>query len=330
MSDRRSPGPGVGPEDVGLGEGDVLGGEGTQAAVAGALGGEPPLHQASLWSDAWKQLRRRPLFLFSAALILLFTAMAIAPGLFTDKDPNFCQLRGPSGDIQSAKPPGPGHVFGLDIQGCDYFARVVYGARVSLIIGLAVVAVDVLIGVALGSLSGFYGGKIDAITARISDIFFAIPTFLGGIVLLSVLGERGLIQVSLVLIALGWPTLMRLMRASVLSIKQSDYVQAARALGAGDLRIMRVHILPNAIAPVIVYGTITVGIIITAEASLSFIGVGLQLPEISWGLMISQSQSRVFTSPHLLLFPGLALSLLVFSFILLGDTLRDALDPRLR
>jgi len=182
----------------------------------------------------------------------------------------------------------------------------------------------------LGSISGFYGGFVDTIIARITDIWFAIPTILGGIVILSLLGKRGMLQVSLVLIVLGWPTMLRLARSSVLSVKETDYVDAARALGASNLRIIRRHVLPNSIAPVIVYATITVGVIIAAEAALSFLGVGLQLPAISWGLMISVAQNRILTAPHLLLFPGLFLSVTVFSFILMGDALRDALDPRLR
>ena len=135
---------------------------------------------------------------------------------------------------------------------------------------------------------------------------------------------------SLVLIVLGWPTMMRLMRSSVLSAKESDYVDAARALGAGDRRIMIKHILPNAIAPVIVYATIYIGIIISAEAALTFLGVGLELPAISWGLMLGNAQNRLLQAPHLLLFPGIMLSLTIFAFILMGDALRDALDPKLR
>jgi ABC-type dipeptide/oligopeptide/nickel transport system permease subunit len=141
---------------------------------------------------------------------------------------------------------------------------------------------------------------------------------------------RGFGIVVFVLVILGWPTMLRLARSSVLSVKESDYVEAARALGASDVRIMARHILPNAIAPVIVYATITVGVVISAEAALSFLGVGLALPAISWGLMISQAQVRILSSPHLLLFPGLFLSVAVFSFILMGDALRDALDPKLR
>jgi ABC-type dipeptide/oligopeptide/nickel transport system permease subunit len=298
----------------------------TLAQAEIAAGGGVSEYQASLWGDAWRQLRRRPLFIIASALLLLFVLMAAFPGWFTDIDPDgrFCDLS------FSVDRPSRGHWFGYDIQGCDDYTRVIYGTRVSLIIGLLVVGVDVVVAVILGAIAGYYGGFWDSLLGRIADIWFALPTTLAGIVFLNVMGERGLLQVSAVLIFLGWPTLMRLMRSSVLSGKESDYVQAARALGASDWRILRVHILPNGIAPVIVYGTISVGIIISAEAALSFLGVGLQLPAISWGLMISVAQNRLQTSPHLLLFPGLFLTTLVLCFIILGDALRDALDPRLR
>lgn len=182
----------------------------------------------------------------------------------------------------------------------------------------------------MGSLSGYYGGWVDAIIARVTDIWFAIPTILGAIVILSLLGNRGFFQVAFVLIILGWPTMLRLYRSSVISVKEQDYIEAARALGASDLRILGKHILPNAVAPVVIYAAITTGVIISAEAALSFLGVGLQLPAISWGLMISSAQIRILQSPHLLLFPGIFLSLAVFSFILMGDALRDALDPKSR
>lgn len=302
------------------------GGVHADQAVAAAVAVEGGIseYQASLWGDAWRQLRKNPLFLIAAALLIVFTVMAIAPGLFTNQDPRACDLSNSVARSQS------GHWFGFDIQGCDYYTRVVYGTRVSLTIGLLVVGVDVVIAIVLGSIAGFYGGVWDAVIARVADIWFALPTVLAGIVFLNVLGEPGLLQVSFVLIFLAWPTLMRLMRSSVLAGKETDYVMAARALGASDWRIMRVHILPNGIAPVIVYATITVGIIISAEAALSFLGVGLRLPAISWGLMISQAQNRILSSPHLLLFPALFLTTLVLSFIILGDALRDALDPRLR
>jgi ABC-type dipeptide/oligopeptide/nickel transport system permease subunit len=187
-----------------------------------------------------------------------------------------------------------------------------------------------VVAVVLGSAAGYYGGLVDTVIARATDIMFGIPFILGAIVILTVLGTRGLPQVTFVLVVLGWPTMTRLMRSSVLGIRDLDYVQAAKALGASDLRILARHILPNAVAPVVVYATIYVGIVIALEATLSFLGVGLQLPAISWGLMISDAQYRVAAAPHLLLFPGLFLSLTVLSFILMGDALRDALDPKLR
>lgn len=279
---------------------------------------------ASLWGDAWKELRRKPVFLISAILITVLMLMAIWPGLFTSIDPRECSLG------NSLLRPSAEHWFGTDLQGCDYYARTIHGARVSITIGILVTVFATAIALLGGSVAGYYGGWVDTIIARITDIWFAIPTILGGIVILTLFGERGTLQVSLVLILLGWPTMLRLARSAVLSVKEEEYVDAARALGASDLRVIRRHILPNSLAPVIVYATITVGVIIAAEAALSFLGVGLQLPAISWGLMISVAQNRILTAPHLLLFPGLFLSVTVFSFILMGDALRDALDPKLR
>ena len=284
--------------------------------------GVPPGATTSLWSDAWRQLRTSPLFLISLGLVVLFIVMAIVPQLFTSADPRACSLS------NSLERPSSEHWFGFDLQGCDYYARSIYGARISMAIGVTVIGFAAILAVILGSISGYYGGWLDSVIARLTDIWFAIPTILGGIVILSLLGERGFFQVSLVLVILGWPTMLRLYRASVLAVKEMDYVEAARALGASDFRILFKHILPNAITPVIIYAAISVGVIIAAEAALSFLGVGLQLPAISWGLMISGAQTRILQAPHLLLFPGLFLSLAVFGFILMGDALRDALDPK--
>ena len=280
--------------------------------------------EASLWADAWRELRHNKLFLVSAAFVLLLIAVAAFPQLFTTQDPRDCQLD------RSLDGPSAEHWFGIDVLGCDYYTRVVYGARVSIVIGTVVTAFAVAIALVLGSIAGFYGGLVDTLVSRATDIFFGLPFVLGAIVILSVVTTRNIWWVAMVLILLGWPTMTRLLRSSVLSARDADYVKAARALGANDLRLITRHVLPNSIAPVIVYATIYVGLIIAAEATLSFLGVGLQLPAISWGLMISQAQTRVLNDPHLLLFPGLFLSLTVLSFILMGDALRDALDPKLR
>lgn len=296
--------------------------------------GTGDLRQASLWSDAWRQLRRSKLFLIAAALLLLLTMMAAFPQLFTSiarPEDGGCV----NALANSRKGPGTnGAWFGYDTFGCDYYSNVVYGARVSMIIGLVVVGGSMVIGVFLGALAGYFGGWFDTIIARITDILYGLPTILGAILLLQFLGqargERGLPEVSIALILLGWLTFMRLFRSSVISIKETDYVSAARAMGASNSRIILKHIVPNGLAPVLVYGTISVGGIIAAEATLSFLGIGLQQPAISWGLQINSAQNYIRTSPHLLFFPSIFLSVTVLSFILLGDALRDALDPKLR
>ncbi|WP_101851009.1 ABC transporter permease [Kocuria flava] len=292
-----------------------------ELASAAAAG---DIEQTSLWQDAWRQLRRNPFFLVGALLFLVFATMAVAPGLFTSTDPRACDL------ARSGDGPQAGAPFGFDVQGCDYYANVVHGAGVSLAIGFLSVLGVLAIGVVVGALAGYYGGWIDSLLARVTDIFYGLPLILGAIILLSVLPERGVLEVSLALIAFGWMTAMRLVRSNVIGVKQSDYVQAARALGARTGRIIVRHILPNAVAPVLVYATIAVGTIIASEATLTFLGVGLQLPEISWGLQINAAQNRLRDAPHLILFPSLFLSLTVLAFILMGDALRDALDPKLR
>jgi oligopeptide transport system permease protein len=280
---------------------------------------------ASLWSDAWRELRRNPVFILAGLFLILYAAMALFPGLFTSKSPTACSLS------NSLLRPSSEAWFGTDLQGCDYYTRVIYGTRVSFIVGLVTVALSVLIAVVLGAIAGYYGGIVDSILARITDIWFGIPFILGALVILnSAFSVRSVWSLVVVLAVFGWPSMMRLMRSEVLSEKEEDYVTAARALGAGDLRIITKHILPNSMAPVIVYATITIGLVIAAEATLSFLGVGLQLPAISWGLMISGAQRQIQRAPHLLFFPGVFLSGLVLAFIMLGDALRDALDPKLR
>ncbi len=282
--------------------------------------------QASLWSDAWRELRRNPIFVVASILLVVLTVMAAFPQLFTSTDPKSCDLANSRGG-----PGTNGAWFGYDLQGCDYYANVIYGASVSMRIGVFVVGGALLVGVVLGALAGYYGGWFDSLMSRVTDIFFGLPLILGAIILLNAFtGGRGVFEVGVALIAFGWMTILRLMRSSVISVKSSDYVLAARALGASDWRIITTHILPNALAPVLVYATIAVGGIIAAEATLSFLGIGLQLPAISWGLQIEGAREFVRTSPHLLLIPSAFLSVTVLCFIMLGDALRDALDPKLR
>jgi oligopeptide transport system permease protein len=294
------------------------------------------LRQASLWSDAWRQLRKSKMFVLAASLLLILSVMAAFPQLFTSIGrPSEGGCANALGN--SRLPPGTnGAWFGYDTFGCDYYTQVIYGARVSMIIGLVVVGGALIIGVFLGALAGYYGGWFDSLIARVTDVIYGLPLILGAILLLNLLasdrfiGERNLATVSISLIALSWMTVMRLFRSSVISVRDTDYVSAARAMGATNGRIILKHIVPNALAPVLVYATIAVGAIIAAEAALSFLGIGLQQPAISWGLQINSAQNHIRSSPHLLFFPSIFLSVTVLSFILLGDALRDALDPKLR
>lgn len=287
--------------------------------------------ERSLASDAWRAMRKNPLFWISAVMILVFVLMAAFPSLFTNTSPNEAVL------AEARSRPGEGTWFGRDIQGYDIYSRCIYGARASILVGLFTVIGTVLVGGTIGIVAGYMGGWVDALLSRIGDVFFAIPLLLGAIIFLVSLPDffnnnylLVVLKVVLALVVLGWPSLARLMRSSVIQVKPNDYVQAARALGASPMRVIRAHILPNALAPMIVVATINLGAYIAAEATLSFLGIGLQYPAISWGIDISSAIVGLRTTPHMLFFPGLFLSLAVLAFIMLGDAVRDALDPKSR
>lgn len=308
------------------------------AAVAAA--GQPQAvgtptddRRASLWSDAWREMSHNPLFWLCLALIAVFGVMAAFPTLFTRADPGYCDLS------MARQGPMEGHPFGLDIQGCDVYARTIHGARASILVGVLATLVTTLLGGVIGTISAYFGGWVDTLLSRIGEIFFAIPILLGGIVILYSLPTPNhqplILQVLKVVMAigvLGWPSLARIMRSSVLQVKPNEYVQAARALGASPLRVIISHILPNSLAAVIVVATINLGQYIALEATLSFLGIGLRPPAYSWGQAISEASGLgyIVNTPHMLLFPSLFLSLTVLSFIMLGEVVRDALDPKLR
>lgn len=291
-----------------------------QAQVGGEVSGE----NASLWGDAWKQLIRNPMFIIAGIVLLVFIAMAAMPQWFTslDPDPRQCSI------LNVNQTPSADAWFGTDRLGCDYYTRVIYGARNSLIVGVLVTLGAVLISLTLGLIAGYYGGVIDTLVSRAVDVVFALPFILGAIVFLNSIEQRSVWTVSFILILFSWPTMTRLMRSSVIAVRQNEYVMAARALGASGFTIMVRHILPNSLAPLVVLATVMVGGIIGAEATLTYLNVGLQLPSISWGLQLSDSQNLVEQFPHLLLFPALFVGLAVFCFMVLGDALRDALDPK--
>jgi len=282
-----------------------------------------------LWTDAWHDLRRRPLFVISALVIAVVVVMAVFPQLFTSTDPT-------AGDLnRSNQAPSAAAWFGYDIQGYDVFARTIYGARYSVIVGVLATLSTTLFGMAYGVVSAYYGRSLDGLLSRIGDVFLGIPFILGSIVILSTF-NRGNSTVAIVtlvvasLAVLGWPVPARVMRSSIISAKGADYVAAARSMGASTPRVIFRHLLPNALAPSLVYATISLGAFIGAEATLSYLGIGLRSPVVSWGVMISDSQRYLRTAPHSLLFPALFLTMTVLAFVMLGDAVREALDPKLR
>ena len=325
-------------EDGSSGEPPLIGGEGSGLDVAGgegellehdtieAEGAGPGAKPRSMWSDAWRDLRRNPIFVLSALLILFLIVISIWPGLIATRSPLSCDL---TRSLEGAR---PGHWFGFNTQGCDVYTRTVYGARASVTVGVCATAGVTLIGGVVGGLAGFFGGWGDGLLSRVTDIFFGIPLILGALVFLSVLSTKGIWPVVGIIAALAWPQIARIARGAVITAKQHDYVQAARALGAGNTRLLLRHILPNAVAPVIVVATIALGTYIALEATLSFLGVGLRPPTVSWGVDISAASDgmQFRNAPHILLYPAAALSITVLAFIMMGDAVRDALDPKLR
>ena len=298
------------------------------ADPAAPPGSAPAAKTRSLAGDAWYDLRRNWIFWVAAALVVLVILMAVAPGLFSSADPNACTTR-----RQFAGPSG-GAFFGYDFQGCDVFSRTVHGARASVLVGVFAVLITGVIGLVFGMLAGYFGGWLDALLSRVVDVVLGVPLLLAAIVLSKRLAAdrqgSGIATVVIVLGILGWTTAARVMRSSVLAARSQDYVAAARMLGAGPLRIMWRHILPNALAPFIVVLTIALGTFIATEATLSFLNIGLRPPAISWGIDIATAGKHVREAALPLIAPSLFLTLTVLAFIMLGDAIRDAFDPKLR
>jgi ABC-type dipeptide/oligopeptide/nickel transport system permease subunit len=271
---------------------------------------------------------RNPRISIPAGVVLLVLLVAAVPsafaGWFGSGDPRACDLN------NSGAGPGAGHPFGLDIQGCDLYSNVVYGTRSSVTIGFSVTAGCVLIALLLGCLAAYYRGIVDAAVSRTMDVFFGFPALVGQVVILNTLQKRNVLVVSAVLILFAWPAMTRLMRSAALATVDLDFVKAARGLGAGPIRVIVRHVLPNSFAPILAVASLGIGGMITAESALTFLGVGLRAPSISWGVQLNQAQDSFRDHLHLLLFPALFLSVTVLAFVMLGDALRDAFDPRSR
>jgi len=275
----------------------------------------------SLWHDAWRRLRRNRLAVCGLIVLICFIVIAlltpwIAPYDYTQQNLEL-----------GATPPSAAHWLGTDIFGRDLLTLMMYGGRVSLAVGFIATAVALLIGVTWGAIAGYAGPRVDAVMMRVVDILYALP-FMIFIVLLMVVFGRNMLLLFLAIGAVEWLTMARIMRAQVQSLRQQEFVEAAVSLGLSPAAIIRRHLIPNALGPIIVYTTLTIPSVMLLEAFLSFLGLGVQPPQTSWGLLISYGAETMEEYPWLLLFPGLALTLTLFSLNFLGDGLRDALDVR--
>lgn len=284
----------------------------------------------SLWGDAWADLRRNPYFLVSSVLIVILLAIAVFPGLFTGASATHADLSHHFLTKPQLSKIGSEGWLGYDGQGRSVYARVIYGTRASITVGVCVTVLVTVFGGLIGMLSGFFGGWVDAVLSGFTNIFLGLPFLLGAMVVLQAFSERKVWVVVLALAFLGWTQIARVMRGAVMTVKEADYVQAARALGASTSRIMFRHILPNVMAPVIVVATISLGVYISAEATLSYLGLGLADPTISWGIDISTGSNQIRVAQHILIYPSIMLSITVLAFIMLGEAVRNALDPKSR
>lgn len=284
-----------------------------------------PRRQASLWGDAWRRLVRNRLAVVGLVIVITFLVLAVlAPVLAPYGENEVVDVR------LTSHPPSWTWPFGLDRNGRDLFSRVLYGARVSLMVGVVSQLIVLAIGVPIGALAGFYGGRIDNILMRIVDVIYAIPQVLLVLLFVNWLGP-GLINIFLAIGLIGWVTMTRLVRGQFLTLREQEYVKASRVAGASGGYIILRHMLPNSLTPIIVALTFGIPTAIFTEAAISFVGVGIRPPQASWGQMVGEASQRiglVQSSPHLLLFPVIAIGLTMLGFTFLGDGLRDALDPK--
>ena len=276
---------------------------------------------SSLWHDAWLRLRKNKLALFGGSVLLFMIVVAlltpwIAPYSYEAQNLDL-----------GASPPSVAHWLGTDIFGRDVLTQIMYGGRISLAVGFIATAVALLIGVTWGAVAGYVGGRVDAVMMRLVDILYALP-FMIFIVLLMVVFGRNILLLFLAIGAVEWLTMARIMRSQVQSLRQQEFVEAAVSVGLSPAAIIRKHVVPNALGPIIVYTTLTIPSVMLLEAFLSFLGLGIQPPATSWGLLISYGAETMEEYPWLLIFPGCALTLTLFSLNFLGDGLRDALDVR--
>ncbi|MES2344685.1 MAG: ABC transporter permease [Chlamydiota bacterium] len=277
----------------------------------------------SYWKDGWQRLKRNPLAMGGLITLSVLIIAAFVGPLLSSYTYYETQL-----ELKNL-PPNSVFWFGTDELGRDLFTRVWWGARISLFVGISASLIDLIIGVCYGSVAGLYGGKVDEVMMRIADIFYSIPSLLVVILLMVVIGS-GLGTIILALALTGWIGMARIVRGQIMQLKRLDFILAARALGSGPLRLLLRHLIPNAMGPIVITLTLTIPAAIFTEAFLSFLGLGVQAPVASWGMMANDGLSALRYYPWRLFFPAGFISLTILSFNLLGDGLRDAFDPRLR
>jgi peptide/nickel transport system permease protein len=278
-----------------------------------------------VWRSARWFFRRKPLGAFGAAVIVLLLLLAAFPGAFTTQEPNRQSI------LQRELPPSRAHWMGTDQLGRDVYTRIVYGARTSVIIGFGIVLLSAVTATFVGTISGYFGGWFDTAVQRVVDVGIALPGLVFIILVVTSLQQIPLLlRIIIAIGSLSWLGQSRVIRGTVTSARQNQYVEAARLVGASNARIMVRHIFPNIVPIIIVAASIQVGGAILIESSLAFLGYGVQPPTASWGRMLDEARQQLVRSPHLAVFPGLAIFLTVYSFNMFGDALRDVLDPRLR
>lgn len=281
------------------------------------------VESASPWQDFWTVFKRNKTAMIGLVILGILVFVSIFGQWLAPYD--YRQSNMP----ESLQPPSTAHWLGTDELGRDLLSRIIYGAHVSLRVGLEAVLISLLLGVMVGAIAGYYGGKVDLLLMRTMDIMLAFPSLLLAIAFMAVLG-RGLDNAIIAIGIVAIPEYARIVRGSVLSVKENDYVQAARALGNNDFQVIFYHILPNVTAPIIVRATLGISSAILDAAALGFLGLGVQPPEAEWGAMLGSGRAAIFSAPHIVTFPGIAITLTVLGFNLLGDGLRDAMDPRMK
>ncbi|MDR2657401.1 MAG: ABC transporter permease [Oscillospiraceae bacterium] len=288
---------------------------------------DPPATDAappsSLWRDALKRFLKNKTAVAALAMLVLMVACALFANVLTPYGPYDTELS------QVKVGPGSGHLLGSDENGRDILTRILFGARISLTVGFISVMISTIIGSIIGLVSSYYGGWADIILSRVMEMIAAFPSILLAIIFMSIFG-RGIQNAVVAIAIVSIPGAARLIRSVSLSVKENDYITSARAIGCGSARIMLRHMLPNILAPIIVNATMSVSGAILSLASLGFLGLGVQPPTAEWGYMLSSGRNYIFSASHIITFPGIAIALTVLSFNLLGDGLRDALDPRLK